>query len=350
LINAGYVVSDSITIANDGAVVLGMSFGAWLLPGDILETAEISITSSANGGTSYFDQTVSLTQSGCNSNPLGYNVCTITANFSPTLNAGTYWVNLQNAFVNTGDPVYWDENSGVGCQSPGCPSLASTTQVGTIPSESFSIQGDINLPPPSCFQPEGNLQVLYNFTQQQAGTSLGPEGVTIDNAGNLYGATYNGGNNGAGFVYKLANFGSWVLDPLFSFLGGDTGSQPPGVIVGPNGSLYGGAQGGTPCVVGTKMFSIASAAKVTGVNSLMSRPSTRLAIYTAQRTMAALTTWVLYLSSRHRVAGTGRKLSCTTSLEVSTVLCPRRCWWEMTVIFTGSATAATLQVMESFSS
>ncbi len=54
----------------------------------------------------------------------------------------------------------------------------------------------------------------------------------------------NGGNNSDGFVYKLASFGSWVLDPLFSFLGGDTGSQPPGVMVGPNGSLYGGAQGG----------------------------------------------------------------------------------------------------------
>ena len=39
--------------------------------------------------------------------------------------------NLQNAVVNTGDPVYWDENSG--------PSLASESSVGTIPSESFTI-------------------------------------------------------------------------------------------------------------------------------------------------------------------------------------------------------------------
>jgi hypothetical protein len=343
-INFGFIVSDSFNVTQgNNTSVTGMSFAAWMAPGDVLDSAEVSITSSENGGTSYFDQTVNFTQIGCIGNEFGYNVCTETASFNgPTLINGTYWVNLQNASSAAGDPVYWDENSG--------PSQASESTVGTIPSESFTIQGDINIPPPACFQPEGNLQVLYNFTQEQAGTILGSEGVTIDNAGNLYGATYNGGNNGAGFVYKLANFGSWVLDPLFSFLGGDTGSQPPGVIVGPNGSLYGGAQGGTPCVVGTKMFSIASAAKVTGVNSLMSRPSTRLAIYTARRTMAALTTWVLYLSSRHRVAGTGRKLSCTTSLEVSTVLCPRRCWWEMTVIFTGSATAATLQVMESFSS
>ena len=245
LFNSGFVVSDSITIANDGDAPLGMSFGVWLLPGDTLESAELSLTSSPNGGTSYFDQNVNFTQSGCINNPLGYNVCTVSVSFTgPTLNAGTYWVNLQDGFVNTGDPVYWDENSGAGCESEGCPSQAYQNNLGTIPSESFSMQGYSNLPPPSCFQPEGNLRVLYNLTQQQAGTSLGPEGVTIDNAGNLYGATYNGGNNGDGFVYKLASFGSWVLDPLFSFLGGDTGSQPPGVMVGPNGSLYGGAQGG----------------------------------------------------------------------------------------------------------
>ena len=144
---------------------------------------------------------MNFTQSGCINNPLGYNVCTVSVSFTgPTLNAGTYWVNLQDGFVNTGDPVFWDENSGAGCESEGCPSQAYQNNIGTIPSESFSMQGYSNLPPPSCFQPEGNLRVLYNFTQQQAGTSHGPEGVTIDNAGNLYGATYNGGNNGDGFV------------------------------------------------------------------------------------------------------------------------------------------------------
>jgi len=244
-INFGFVASDTFTVPSDGSPVTGMSFGAWLSPGDTLSQVEISITSGPNGGTSYFDQYVNFSQPGCNVNEYGYNVCAVTTSFNgPTLNAGTYWVNLQNASTSSSDPAYWDENSGVGCMSDGCPSQADENNVGTIPSESFTIQGEINIPPPACFQPEGNLQVLYNFTQQQAGTILGSEGVTIDNAGNLYGATYNGGNNGAGFVYKLANFGSWVLDPLFSFLGGDTGSLPPGVIVGPNGSLYGGAQGG----------------------------------------------------------------------------------------------------------
>ena len=50
------------------------------------------------------------------------------------LAAGDYWLNLQNAVVDTGDPVYWDENSG--------PSQASQNSVGTIPSESFTLLGE----------------------------------------------------------------------------------------------------------------------------------------------------------------------------------------------------------------
>ena len=154
LFNFGFVVSDSFTIANDGEALLGMTFGVWLLPGDTLEGAEFSITSEPNGGTAYFDQYYyNLTQSGCINNALGYNVCTVSVSFTgPTLNAGTYWVNLQNAVVNTNGPVYWDENSGAGCESEGCPSQAYQNNLGTIPSESFSMQGYSNLPPPSCFQ------------------------------------------------------------------------------------------------------------------------------------------------------------------------------------------------------
>src|SRR5271157_2240048 len=52
-----------------------------------------------------------------------------------------YWLNLENAAVPSGDSVSWDENSGAGCSSPGCPSFASDSSVGTIPSESFTISG-----------------------------------------------------------------------------------------------------------------------------------------------------------------------------------------------------------------
>jgi hypothetical protein len=39
-INFGFVVSDTFTISGGNSVVNGLSFGAWLEPGDMLESAE----------------------------------------------------------------------------------------------------------------------------------------------------------------------------------------------------------------------------------------------------------------------------------------------------------------------
>jgi hypothetical protein len=103
---------------------------------------EVSITSQEFGGSVYLDQVVPVTASGCSHNQYGYNLCTETGTFNDvSLGQGEYWVNLQNAEVNTGEPVFWDENSGEGCHSPGCASLASENTLGTIPSESFTILG-----------------------------------------------------------------------------------------------------------------------------------------------------------------------------------------------------------------
>jgi PEP-CTERM motif-containing protein len=141
-INFGFTVSDSFTISTPNSTVTGFQFAAWLFPGDVLETAELSITSEEFGGTTYLDQMVSFTQSDCFGNHFGLNTCLETGEFTGVnLAEGTYWVNLQNAVVNTGDPVYWDENSGEGCHSPGCPSQASESSMGSIPSESFTIFG-----------------------------------------------------------------------------------------------------------------------------------------------------------------------------------------------------------------
>ncbi|HLI63448.1 MAG TPA: PEP-CTERM sorting domain-containing protein [Terriglobales bacterium] len=133
-INFGFIVSDTFNVASNGTTITGFTMADWLTMGDTLQSAELSITSGENGGTSYFDQTVNFTQSGCVSNNYGYDVCNETASFSgPTLNSGTYWINLQNASSVDGQPVYWDENSG--------PSSASENSVGTIPSESFTVLG-----------------------------------------------------------------------------------------------------------------------------------------------------------------------------------------------------------------
>jgi len=133
-INFGFVVSDTFTVGGGGATVGGLSFGAWTFEGDVLESAEVQITSAEFGGTTYTDQIVNFTQSGCSANQYGFNVCTETGSLSPVnLAGGTYWLNLDNAVVNDGDPVYWDENSGA--------SSASENSVGTIPSEAFTVLG-----------------------------------------------------------------------------------------------------------------------------------------------------------------------------------------------------------------
>ena len=133
-VNFGFVVSDTFNVTNNNTTITGGSFGMWLFSGDTLTSAELSITSGENSGTSYFDQTVNFTQGSCTANQYGYNVCQENTSFNgPTLNAGTYWLNLQNASVPSGDPVYWDENSGG--------SQASENSVGSIPSEAFTVLG-----------------------------------------------------------------------------------------------------------------------------------------------------------------------------------------------------------------
>lgn len=140
--NFGFTPTDSFTISGGSSTVTGLSFGAWLSAGDTLTSAEVWITSEPLGGTFYFDGIVNFNASGCAINNYGYNVCDETGAFNgPTLNNGTYWLTLQNGVVPSGDAVYWDENSGIGCHSPGCPSDAMDTDEGSIPSESFSILG-----------------------------------------------------------------------------------------------------------------------------------------------------------------------------------------------------------------
>jgi hypothetical protein len=84
-----------------------------------------------------------LTDRYLSTNQYGYNIDLITVSgLYVDLQAGnTYWLNLQNAVVPSGDPVYWDENSGAGCRSNGCPSSASESALGTVPSEAFTISG-----------------------------------------------------------------------------------------------------------------------------------------------------------------------------------------------------------------
>ena len=126
--------------------VTGFLFGVWEFPGDALSSVDWSITAGENSGTTIGSGTASgrnLTDQFISTNQYGYNIDRIqVSNLNVYVNGGTtYWLNLQNAAVPSGDPVYWDENSGAGCRSNGCPSSASESAVGTIPGEAFTING-----------------------------------------------------------------------------------------------------------------------------------------------------------------------------------------------------------------
>ncbi len=135
-INFGFAVTDSFSVTANTNMT-GASFIFWLSPGDTLPAVDLSLGTSAFGSDVANFTSLSPTGSlSLGSNQYGFNLEEDTYTISPVpLTAGTtYWVTLQNASVPSGDPVYWDENSG--------PSMAQENTLGTIPSESFTIYGN----------------------------------------------------------------------------------------------------------------------------------------------------------------------------------------------------------------
>ena len=140
-INFGFSVSDTFHLSA-ASTVNDISFWAWVEPGDTATSVELQLSSVGYFGNELFDGTVSLTQSNCFTNNFGFDVCAESGNFAgPQLNAGNYYLTLTNAATADGNPLYWDENSGVGCMSSGCPSSAQENTLGTIPSEAFTLSG-----------------------------------------------------------------------------------------------------------------------------------------------------------------------------------------------------------------
>src|SRR5271165_1464902 len=90
------------------------------------------------------------------------------------------------------------------------------------------------------------------WTEQPLYTFSGPDGaqpyagVIFDNAGNLYGTTSQGGAYGYGTVYELSPAGNgWTEKVLYSFQGGSDGSSPiAGLIFDQAGNLYGATENG----------------------------------------------------------------------------------------------------------
>ena len=139
-INFGFAVSDTFQVTS-GTPVSNISFWAWVEPGDTASNVEIAIGSTGYFSNNLFDGVVLLSQSNCFSNNFGFDVCqeSGTFNIPGGLNPGNDFLTLENAVTQEGNPLYWDENSGVGCMSQGCPSSAQENTLGTIPSEAFTL-------------------------------------------------------------------------------------------------------------------------------------------------------------------------------------------------------------------
>ena len=83
----------------------------------------------------------------------------------------------------------------------------------------------------------GHETVLYSFTDGSDGGNPSA-GLIMDNAGNLYGTTVNGGASDVGTVFELNTTGHETV--LYSFTGGSDGANPyAGLIMDNAGNLYG---------------------------------------------------------------------------------------------------------------
>jgi uncharacterized repeat protein (TIGR03803 family) len=93
--------------------------------------------------------------------------------------------------------------------------------------------------------PTGTETVLYSFGSQSGDGSNPYAGLVFDKTGNLYGATYSGGTNGGGTVFKLSPTGTETVLYSFGSQSGD-GSNPYGgsLVLDNNGNLYGTTVGG----------------------------------------------------------------------------------------------------------
>jgi hypothetical protein len=90
------------------------------------------------------------------------------------------------------------------------------------------------------------FSVLHNFNDGPDGAAPFA-GLTVGAGGVLYGTASGGGTYGGGTVFKLSQVGSaWVFSPLYEFGSrhGDGTTPYGGVVIGPNGALYGTASRG----------------------------------------------------------------------------------------------------------
>jgi len=122
---------------------------------------------------------------------------------------------------------------------------ATGSLYGTTPSGGVTNRGIVyQLIPPEAPGGTWTEVVIHNFCQNNCSDDGDAPwgGVTLDNAGNLYGTTETGGKDGSwGVLYELSpnSNGSWTETVLFNFTQKHGGVSESGVAIDAAGNLYG---------------------------------------------------------------------------------------------------------------
>jgi uncharacterized repeat protein (TIGR03803 family) len=117
--------------------------------------------------------------------------------------------------------------------------------------------GGPGCPPLGCgtafkLSPSGKETILYSFGSTLA-SGIGPNGLVIDGAGNLYGTTFNGGNNllPGGVIFEIASSGTETTLYTFDPENYDGGNPSSTLLLDSSGNLYGTTQNWGESVYGT---------------------------------------------------------------------------------------------------
>jgi len=85
-------------------------------------------------------------------------------------------------------------------------------------------------------------KVIHSFLGGPSDGQYPLAGLTVDQAGNLYGTTQVGGLGNSGSVFELSPGGNgWTETVLYSFSGGSDGANPASVLALNSGNVYGTA-------------------------------------------------------------------------------------------------------------
>ena len=95
---------------------------------------------------------------------------------------------------------------------------------------------------------DGTFSVLHNFNWDDGGNPAS-DLILDPKTGDLYGSTLGGGSGGAGTIFKLASDGT--LTTLYAFTGGADGNTPEGRLLRDHGNFYGTTYGGGASGKGT---------------------------------------------------------------------------------------------------